>query len=58
MEQGEIGEQLEDIERAVGARNAHKDNFNQQMSNLRRACVSERSEQSYIGSMVLMLMFL
>ena len=57
MEQCEICEQLEDIERAVGARNADEENFNQQMNNLRSACVSEGSKQSYIGSVVLMLFF-
>ena len=55
MEQGEIGEQIENIERATGAVNTDEEDFNQQMSDLRRACVSEKSERSYIGSMVLMI---
>ena len=58
MEQGEIGEQFEDMEKAIGAHNADEDNFDQQMRDLHRACVSEKSQQSYIGSMVLMLNWL
>lgn len=55
MEQGELGEQLEAVERATGQRNRDEEEFDRQLSDLRKACVSEKSQTSYIGSMVLML---
>ena len=55
FEQGEIGEQVENVERATGAHNEDEDHFNQQLSGLRRACVSGKSQQSYIKLMLLMI---
>ena len=50
MEQGEVGQLVEEEERRNGVRNADEDNFDEQMRALRRAVVSEKSQRNYISS--------